>query len=107
MEKGAIKLTKREMIRQVVLKEIPVSWNLHSKRANNHKYTTMMEWQRVLKLIKEADKAKKKFRGTKYRDNIERDNCNHNNDNSNENQQGAKVKSSKKPCTKPSIRFVN
>ena len=36
MDNGAIKLTEREMIRQVVLKGIPVTWNLNLKRANNH-----------------------------------------------------------------------
>ena len=55
------------MIRQVVLKEIPVTWNLSLKRANNHMYTTLVDLQKVLKPIKEADEVERKFSDQKKR----------------------------------------
>lgn len=43
MAKGPIKLTEREMIKQVDLNGIPVTWNLDLKRANNHNCMTLTE----------------------------------------------------------------
>ena len=61
MDIGATELTEREMIRQVVLKGIPVTWNLDLKRANNHKCATLAELQIILKPIEEADEAERRF----------------------------------------------
>ena len=61
MDIGATELTEREMIRQVVLKGIPVTWNLDLKRANNHKCATLAELQKILKPIEEADEAERRF----------------------------------------------
>ena len=51
MDNGAIKLTEREMIKQAVLKGIPVTWSLDFKRENNHNCTTLTDLQKVLKPI--------------------------------------------------------
>ena len=72
MDNGAIKLTEREMIRQVVLKGIPVTWNLNLKRANNHNCATLADLQKVLKSIEEADEVEIKYTDQKKR--IDRDN---------------------------------
>ena len=48
MDNGAIKLTERQMIRQVALKGIPVTWNLSLKRSNNHNYRTLADLEKFL-----------------------------------------------------------
>ena len=48
MDNRAIKLMEREMIRQVALKGIPVTWNLSLKRSNKHNYTTLADLQKFL-----------------------------------------------------------
>ena len=62
MDTDATKLTEKEMTWQVVLKGIPMTWNLDLKRANNHKRSTLTELQRILKSIEEADEAKRRFK---------------------------------------------
>ena len=58
---GIIKLTKREMIKQVDLKGIPATQNLDLKRANDHNCTALTELQKVLEPIEEADEIKTNF----------------------------------------------
>ena len=65
MDKGATKLTEREMIKQVVLKGTPVVWNLDLKRANNHNCATLSELQAVLKPIEKADESEREFKERK------------------------------------------
>ena len=61
IDNGTIKLTEREMIRQVMLKGIPVTWYLNLKRASNHNCTTLADLQMVLKPFEEADEVVRKF----------------------------------------------
>ena len=61
MDNGAIKLMEREMIRQVALKGIPVTWNLSLKRSNKHNYTTLADLQKFLNRPKKQKKKKKKM----------------------------------------------
>ena len=65
MDNGAVKLTEREMIKQVVLKGIPVVWSLDLKRANNHNCATLSELQAVLKPIEEADESEREYKEKK------------------------------------------
>ena len=67
MAKSAIELTEREMIKQVVLKGIPVTWNLDLKRANNHNCLTLADLQKILKYIEEAAEANRKWNANKSR----------------------------------------
>ena len=77
MDNGVVKLTKREMIRHVVLKGIPMTWNLDLKRANNHNCPTLVKPQKMLKPMEEADKGKRKFKESKLKN--PNDNHRHNN----------------------------
>ena len=43
MNTRAVKLTEREMLKLVVLKNIPTSWALDLRRANNHNKLTLVE----------------------------------------------------------------
>ena len=65
MDNGAVKLTEWEMIKQVVLKGIPVVWSLDLKRANNHNCATLSELQAVLKPIEEADESEREYKEKK------------------------------------------
>ena len=47
MNNGAAKLIEIEMIKQVILKWIPVTWNLDLKRLNNHNCTTLADLQKI------------------------------------------------------------
>ena len=99
MENGAIKLTERELIKQVILKNVPVSWNLALKRANNHKSTSLSDLQRILKPIEEADEVERKWKESNKsrngKDNEhKRGNPNNNNNNNSKN-------ANDKPCRKP------
>ena len=65
MDNGVAKLMEREMIKQVVMKGIPVVWNLDLKRANNHNCATLSELQAVLKPIEEADESEREYKEKK------------------------------------------
>ena len=57
MKQRAQKLTKRELIKTVILKTIPNKWLQDLKRANNHNLAILEELQSVLKPIEEADES--------------------------------------------------
>lgn len=62
MEIGAIKLTERELIKQVVLKGTLIKWTLNLKRANNHNLASLAALQSLLKPIEEADDSEQKHK---------------------------------------------
>jgi len=57
-----VKLTEREMLKLVVLKNILTSWALDLRRANNHKNSTLVKLQKVLKPIEEAEEMESEFK---------------------------------------------
>ena len=58
----ANRLTKRELIKEVVLKGIPAVWVLDLKRGNNHNNTTLLELQKCLKSVDKVDGVERKFK---------------------------------------------
>ena len=62
MELRAVKLSERELIKQVVLKGIQIKWTLDLKRANNYNLTSLATLQSVLKPIEEVDNSEQEYK---------------------------------------------
>ena len=65
MNTGEVKLTEREMLKLVILKNTPTSWTLDLRRANNHNKMTLTELQKVLNPIEEVEEIESKFKSEK------------------------------------------
>ena len=65
MDNTAAKLTKRKSIKQVVLKGIPMPWDLVLKRSNNYNYTSLSDMRKILKPIEEVDNVKRTLKENK------------------------------------------